>query len=207
MLLKQKHFIDSHKGATPRFVLALIAAYGRWDNPTAWAYLATHGTYGVLWVLKSRIFPDRSWEKPCSILEGLGVWAALSLYWVAPVLIVTRDLQAPAWYLGMCVATFAFGVFFHFTADMQKHIALGLRPGLITTGMFALCRNPNYFGELLIYLGFSLLAMHWMPLGALALFVLVAWFPLMRKKDQSLSRYPEFAAYRQQSTLFIPFLL
>jgi protein-S-isoprenylcysteine O-methyltransferase Ste14 len=207
MPLRQKHFINSHKGATPLFVLALIATYGRWENQAAWAYLATHGSYGLLWVLKSRIFPDRSWEKPTSIAGGLGIWGALSMYWIGPWLIVWRNLYVPAWYVGMCVAIYVFGVFLHFSSDMQKHTALSLRPGLITTGMFASCRNPNYFGELLIYLGFSMLAMHWVPIGILSLFVLGAWVPLMRKKDKSLSRYPEFAAYKQQSALFIPFLL
>jgi hypothetical protein len=40
----------------------------------------------------------------------------------------------------------------------------------------------------------------------LALFVLFYWLPNMRRKDASLSRYPEFAAYRQRSWLFIPFV-
>lgn len=89
---------------------------------------------------------------------------------------------------------------------MQKHVQLSLRPGLITTGMFARCRNPNYFGELLIYLGFASLARHWAPLAALGLFVIAIWIPNMLKKDRSLARYPEFAAYKKRSALFIPFL-
>ena len=90
---------------------------------------------------------------------------------------------------------------------MQKHTALKLHPGLITNGLFALSRNPNYFGELLIYLGMALLALHWLPLVMLGLFVTVYWYPSMRKKDRSLSRYPEFAEWKKQSRLFIPFLL
>ena len=39
--MKQKHFIDSHKGATPLAVLGLMAFYGSWENTTAWLYLAT----------------------------------------------------------------------------------------------------------------------------------------------------------------------
>jgi hypothetical protein len=33
------------------------------------------------------------------------------------------------------------------------------------------------------------------------------WPPNMRRKDRSLSRYPEFEAYRQRTKLFIPFVL
>jgi protein-S-isoprenylcysteine O-methyltransferase Ste14 len=135
------------------------------------------------------------------------IWGGLTLYWVAPWMLTSRGVQAPSWYLGVCVSLYALGVFLHFASDMQKHIALKLHPGhLITDGMFALCRNPNYLGELLIYLGFGLLAMHWIPAVILALFVAVVWVPNMLRKDRSLSRYPEFEAYRRQSKMFIPFL-
>ena len=57
LVMRQKHFIDSNKAATAFLVLFLIAIYRQWQNPTAWVYLALHGTYGFLWVLKSKIFP------------------------------------------------------------------------------------------------------------------------------------------------------
>ncbi len=163
--MKQRHFIDSHKAATGLFVLALIAVYDQWDNPTAWVYLALHGTYGLLWVLKSRIFPDKQWEQPTSLGYGLVIWAGLSLYWIAPWLITSQHVQAPPWYLGLCIAIYAVGVFWHFASDMQKTMFLKLKPGhLMTDGLWSRLRNPNYFGELLIYLGFGLLALHWAPL-------------------------------------------
>lgn len=206
-MLRMKHFIDSHKGATPIAVLGLIWYHQRWDNATAWVYLGLHGTYGVLWVLKSAIFGDRNWEAKTTLPAGLGIWGGLTLYWIAPWLITSRDLRAPTWLLGAAVAVYALGVFFHFTSDMQKHATLAIRPGLITTGLFARCRNPNYFGELLIYLGFGVLAMHWLPLTILGVFVVGYWIPQMRRKDRSLSRYPEFADYARRSTLFIPYVL
>ena len=151
--VKQKYFIDSHKAVTPLAILAMMAIYGQWDNPTAWVYLGLHGSYGILWVLKSRIFGDRQWEQPTGWGYGLVIWAGLTLYWIAPWLITSRDVHAPPWLLGLSVFVYAVGVFLHFAADMQKHTALALRPGqLITTGLFARTRNPNYLGELLIYL-------------------------------------------------------
>lgn len=203
--MRERHFIDSHKAATGLFVLLLIAIYDQWQNPTAWIYLALHGSYGILWVLKSRIFPDKGWERPTSWRYALVIWGGLTVYWVAPWLLTARGVQAPPWYLGLCVAMYALGVFLHFTADMQKYIWLRLRPGeLLTNGLWAHVRNPNYFGELLIYLSFALLALHWLPLVLLAAFILVYWLPNMRRKDRSLARYPEFATYRQKSKLFIP---
>ena len=163
--MKQRHFIDSHKGATALAVLSLMALYDQWQNPTAWVYLALHGTYGVLWVLKSRIFPDRQWEQSTGLGYDLVIWGGLTLYWIAPWSLAARDIHAPGWYLVCCVSLYVLGVFLHFAADMQKHTALKLRPNqLITDGLWARCRNPNYFGEFLIYAGFGLLAMHWLPL-------------------------------------------
>ena len=171
--MKQKYFIDSHKAATGLFVLLLMAIFDQWQNPTAWIYLALHGTYGILWVLKSHIFPDKTWEARTSLAYGVGViWGGLTLYWIAPYLLMSRSVQAPPWYLGMCVSLYGFGVFFHYASDMQKYIALQLQPGHLVSGsLLARSRNMNYFGELLIYLSFALLAMHWLPLVILALFV------------------------------------
>jgi steroid 5-alpha reductase family enzyme len=205
--VKQKHFIDAHKGVTFLAVLLLMAIYDQWRNPTAWVYLALHGSYGLLWVLKSRFFPDRQWEQRTGVGYALIILGGLTLYWIAPWLLTWRGVQAPGWYLGLCTSLYAFGLFFHFAADMQKHTALKFRPGLITDGLFSLSRNPNYFGELLIYLGFGLLAMHWAPILVIALFLAVIWIPNMRKKDRSLSRYPEFQAYKERTKLFIPFLI
>lgn len=206
--MKLKFFLNAHKGVTGLAVLALMAAYGLWENTTAWVYLALHGTYGLLWNLKSLAFPDKAWEQRVGWPVGIGAWAALSLYWVAPWLLTSRGVTAPPWLLALCISLYTFGVFLHFSADMQKHTALALNPGhLIQDGLFARCRNINYFGELLIYLGFGLLAMHWLPVAILGILVLAGWVPRMVAKDRSLSRYPDFEAYKQQSSLFLPFLI
>jgi len=206
--MKWKHYIDSHKGATPLLVLLLMAIFRSWDNPTAWVYLALHGSYGILWVLKSRIFGDRQWEAKASVWRGLYIWAGLSFYWIAPLLITWRAVRAPGWLLGLAVASFGFGVFLHFASDMQKHIELRLNPGhLITGGLMKRLRNPNYLGEFLIYAGFGSLAMSWIPFAVIALFMAIIWVPNMLRKDRSLSRYPEFAEYRRRSKFIIPFIL
>lgn len=208
MTLRQRHFIDSHKLSNAVVILLLMGLYGAWGNTTAWIYLALHGTYGVLWVLKSRIFPDKQWERPTTVAYGLLIWAALSLYWIAPWMICAWGVEAPPPYLALAISIHAVGVFLHFASDMQKHVALALRPGqLMTDGLWSRVRNPNYLGELLIYGGFTMLAMHWLPLAALALVIGTVWVPNMLRKDRSLSRYPEFASYKARSKLLVPFVL
>jgi protein-S-isoprenylcysteine O-methyltransferase Ste14 len=205
--MKQKFFIDTHKGVTFLAILGMMAYFKQWENPTAWIYLALHGTYGLLWVLKSHIFPDRQWETDRGLGYGLYIWAGLSLYWITPFIITSRAVQAPGWLLGLCISMYALGIFLHYSADMQKYIELKYNPGhLITDGLLNRTRNINYFGELLIYLGFGLLAIHWLPVVIILLFIGIVWMPNMLKKDRSLARYPEFAEYKRKSKLFIPFL-
>lgn len=206
--MKQKHFIDSHKVATGVAILGIMAWYDMWQNTTAWVYFGLHGAYGVMWALKSHYFGDKQWEQKTGIGYGLVILFGLTGYWSAPYIILSTGFEAQPWYLGLCIFTFVIGVFFHFTADMQKHITLTLRPGqLITSGVWAKCRNPNYFGELLIYLGFTALAQHWFPLVWLGIIIAVIWVPNMIKKDKSLSRYDEFSTYKKQSKLLIPYVL
>ncbi|WP_342635683.1 hypothetical protein [Gloeothece verrucosa] len=59
--MKAKHSINLHKGLTFVFILALMAIYQNY-NLGAWVYLALHGTYGILWLLKDQLYPDKKWE-------------------------------------------------------------------------------------------------------------------------------------------------
>ena len=45
------------------------------------------GCHGILWILKSYIFPDRQWEKSTPVWYGIGIWLFLSLYWMSPYII------------------------------------------------------------------------------------------------------------------------
>jgi protein-S-isoprenylcysteine O-methyltransferase Ste14 len=206
--VKQKHIVNAHKGLTALVVLGLMALYNQWDNPTAWLYLAMHGTYGLIWLVKSRVFPDKRWEQTVRAPYAVGLFLTLALYWLAPWIITSRGVRAPGWYAAACVSAYTFGVFLHYTSDMQKHMALALRPGqLIDDGLWARVRNPNYLGELLIYAGFGALAMHWLPFAVLLGIVAAVWVPNMLAKDRSLARYPAYGDYRKRSRWIIPFVL
>lgn len=187
--------------------------FDSWNNIVAWIYLALHGTYGYMWILKSKIFPDRQWESKTTIRYGLFIWLGLSLYWISPYIIISGNSILPfsipmyPIYIFFCLTIYIFGVFLHFTSDIQKYIQLKYNPSnLIDNGMFKSLRNTNYLGELLIYLGFSLLALDWTPIIALMIFIIFIWIPNMYKKDTSLSKYSEFKKYKSKTKRFIPFL-
>ena len=204
--MQLRHVINLHKGTTALVIGALMLAYAN-GSLGAWVYLALHGTYGMLWLLKERIFPDRQWQQPIGWVGAVVMFLVLALYWLAPFLLISSGAVPPMPLVALAIALNLLGVFLHFGSDAQKLFALKLQPGLIDDGFFARSRNTNYLGELLIYLSFSLLAMHWLPYAVLAGFAFAVFLPNMRKKDESLSRYPGFAAYRERSGLLLPRLL
>ena len=173
--------------------------------------MGLHGTYGILWILKSVVFPDKSWEQKSSLIYGLFILSGLSLYWISPWIIVSGYfnegvmVEVPLWVISLAIFLFGMGVFFHFSADMQKYTSLKLSPGdLIVDGLFFKSRNINYFGELLIYISFSILSMHWIPFLVIFIFIVLVWVPNIIKKDKSLSRYENFKDYKNRSNIFWP---
>ncbi len=206
--MRMKFYINIFKGLTAPFVLLMMAHFDAWGNKTAWVYLGLHGSYGAIWVLKSRFFPDKTWERRVGWLVGVGIWGALAFYLIAPLMLISRSVQNPGWYLALCISIFIIGVFLHIASDMQKFTALKINPeNLIEDGLFKRVRNPNYLGELLIYASMALLSLHWAPFLVLGLYLVLYWIPNMLRKDRSLSRYPGFEEYKKRSKLFIPYLI
>ncbi|MBE9168690.1 DUF1295 domain-containing protein [Pleurocapsales cyanobacterium LEGE 06147] len=201
--MKAKYPINLSKSLTFIFILGLMLAY---DNFTigAWVYLALHGTYGILWLLKDSLYPDKQWEQEISLVNAVLIFAIVSLYWVAPFILISRGTVPPPPLIAAAIATNIIGIFLHYSSDAQKYYTLKYRQGLITEGFFARSRNPNYLGEILIYLSFAMLTQHWLPFSILGGFVVGIFIPNMRKKDKSLSRYPEFEQYQASSGLLLP---
>jgi protein-S-isoprenylcysteine O-methyltransferase Ste14 len=201
--MKLKHPINLHKGLTALVILAMMAVYNNFSTGP-WIYLALHGGYGLLWLLKDRIYPDQRWEAEVSLGLGMTTFLFLGAYWVAPWLLISRGGQPSGPLLAIAIFSNLLGVFLHYTSDAQKYFTLKYHPGLITDGFFARCRNTNYLGELLIYGSFALLAQHWLAYLIVVTFALAVFWPGMRQKEQSLSRYPEFDRYKLQSGFFLP---
>ena len=202
-MMKAKHFINLHKGTTFFFVLGLMLVYQNFTLGP-WVYLALHGTYGFLWLLKDKLYPDKQWEEEIPLALGIVGFGIVSLYWVAPFLLISHRAVPPLPLVAAAIAINILGVFLAYGSDAQKYYTLKYKSGLITEGFFARCRNTNYLGEISIYLSFAILAMHWLPFVILVGFAAGLFFPNMIKKEKSLSRYPEFEAYKARSGLLIP---
>ena len=200
--------INLHKFSTVFVVAALMLAY---DNRSraAWVYLALHGTYGICWLLKHVAFPDPGWEVKGTIAGGAVVFGMLLTYWVAPFLLISDVLgeNEPArsiWLLALCVSLHTFGIAVMLVSDAQKYFTLKARKGLITGGMFKYLRHPNYMGEMLVYGSYALLVGHWIPWAILAFWWLTIFVPNMHMIASSLSRYPEWDAYKKRTGMVLP---
>lgn len=202
--------INAQKGGTFPFLLLLLWAYGRHDA-AAWTYVALHGSYGLVWLLKDFAFPDRSWQQKVTIGGAVNAFLfVLGLYWVLGWLMLSRPvpvypLAEPAW-LAICTSLCLVGCTLMIAADAQKYFTLRLRPGLVTDGVHRYIRHPNYLGEMLVYGSLGLLVWHW----AAALILAWVWLGLfavnMRIKEASMARHPEWELYRKRSWWLVPYI-
>ncbi len=201
--MKIKHPINLHKFLTFAFILSLMVIYQNF-TVAPWIYLALHGTYGIMWLIKDSLYPDQQWESEISLTMGIFTFILLGLYWVAPFILISGGVELSAPLMAAAIATNLLGILLHYGSDAQKYFTLKYQPGLITEGFFSRSRNPNYLGEILLYFSFAILSQHWLPLVILGLFSALIFVPNMLKKDKSLARYQEFAAYKERSGLLLP---
>ena len=200
--MKLNQIINLHKGLTIFVVLSLMYFYNNFSI-SSWVYLSLHGTYGILWLLKEKIFPDPYFKDEINYPTALGFFL-LGSYWVAPFLLISSQKIAPNSLIALCISINILGVFLHFASDSQKYFTLKVKKDLIKDGFFKNIRNTNYLGEVLIYLSFAMLSMSYIPFLILGMFFLLVFIPRMLKKDKSLSKYKSFKDYKSKSGLILP---
>src|SRR5262249_51459833 len=197
--------INAHKTLVIPIIVGLMWYFHNW-GAAAFLYLGLHGTYALLWLTKQAIFPDKRWAQPIPLWIGaFAPFLPLMAYLVGSYLLISEHTLIPNWVFAAGPFLVILGVFLHYVSDAQKFFMLKVRKGLVADGLFGRTRNPNYLGEIMTNLGCVLVSWHWQ-----AAFVLSGWFLYyvhgMRQKDKSLSRFPEFAAYKQGTGMRLPAL-
>ena len=191
----------------------LLIWYYQNTSTAAWVYLAMHGSYGLVWILKDTAFPDPNWQVKITLGAGLNAFTfVLGLYWVFGWLLISGTSQPKyplpdVMWFSLCITLCMLGSVIMIAADAQKFFTLRVKRGLITDGMHRWVRHPNYLGEMMIYASFAMMAWHWFPVLVLAWVWLGLFAVNMVMKEASMSRYPEWAAYKKRSWWLIPFLL
>lgn len=204
--IKLAWVINFQKTGTFAWVLALMAFYGRWTTD-AYVYLALHGTYGALWLLKDLTFPDPNWQKKVTVGGAFSSFAlVLGPYWSFAWFLISDPVRIPATGPLLCaaVALHTLGVGLMLGADCQKFFTLQVRRGLIDHGFFRHIRHPNYTGEMLIYGSYALLVGHFIPWLVLGWVWLGIFLPNMLMKEASMSRYPQWSAYKARTGMLLP---
>jgi steroid 5-alpha reductase family enzyme len=202
--MKVSTVINLHKALVPVVVIALMLIY---DNLSveAFVYLALHGTYSLLWLMKQALYPDRRFDQRQPLLIAiLFIFVPLAGYYLAPFLLISQHVMLPPYVIGGVLVVYIVGIFLHYVADAQKYYTLRYHQGLIEEGLFSKTRNPNYLGEILIYVSFAILAWHWLPFLILGGWIFGFFLKNMRAKDRSLARYSEFEQYRESTGLLFP---
>lgn len=196
--------INIHKALVTPVVLGLMWFFNNWSTE-AFIYLAIHGSYSILWLIKDALYPDKRFdEKMPAPIAIIFVFIPLAGYYVAPYLLISRHVTITPPLIGLILVLYIFGVFLHYVSDAQKHYTLQNKKGLIEDGLFARTRNPNYLGEIMIYSAYAAMSMHWLPFVILSAWVFGFFFRNMLGKDKSLSRHEQFAEYKRRSGLLFP---
>ena len=207
--IKLSWVINFQKGMTLFYVLALIWWYQS-DMIAAWVYLGLHGSYGFCWLIKELCFPDGGWQKRVTLMGALNSFLfVLGPYWIAPTLLISGmwgvdATPRPHWWLGLCIVIHTLGLMLMTGADAQKYFTLKNKRGLITSGFFAHIRHPNYTGEMMIYGAYALLVWHWLPALVLVFVWSVLFTTNIMMKEESMSRYPEWASYKARTGYLLP---
>jgi protein-S-isoprenylcysteine O-methyltransferase Ste14 len=207
-VIKMAWVINLHKFLTAFIIIFLMVWFDNYSK-AAYIYLALHGTYGFCWVLKHFAFRDQKWETKVTFGGALFLFILLATYWLAPYLLISNlfinnQVDWPDILCTISISLCLLGMTIMIASDCQKHFTLKYKSGLIKSGMYCYIRHPNYLGEMMIYASFALLVNHWLPWIVLAYWWCMIFLVNMLLIESSLSRFPEWKAYKANTGMLIP---
>lgn len=198
------YVINTQKAGTIVVMFLLMVYYHNYSLG-AWLYLSLHGTYGIVWILKDLIFPDKSFQEKVTIPSATATGIVLLLYWHIGFLMMRGDGdQNPSpRKIFACFFIFTIGLFLMVCTDLQKFITLKLKKGLIDEYFLAKNRNTNYFGEILVYLSFAMATNKLIGYLILISIWLTVFGSRIYLKESSLRKKDGFEKYKSKSYLLL----
>ncbi len=148
-------------------------------------------------------------------VQGLWVTFTAAAAWAAITTTTGRPLGWPA-LIGFLIWAFGFG--FEVLADTQKS-AFKANPAnegdFIDVGLWSWSRHPNYFGEIVLWVGVAIMALpvlrgwQWVtvisPVYVTLQLTLVSGLPMLEKKaDERWGGQEEYEAYKERTPVLIP---
>lgn len=148
------------------------------------------------------------------ILKVFGLQAVLVVVVAIPVVVGVARPVAAAWPIVLGTMVWMVGLWFETVSDAQlaNYRAEPGRPPLLTTGLWAWSRHPNYFGDFCVWWGL------WMvggaasggadALGSVASPILMTWILVgvsgVRLAEKRMQGRPGWTAYRARTPIFFP---
>lgn len=136
------------------------------------------------------------------LLQGITVWIVLipailfeGNYYVAGLAI---------WFIGLLIESFADAQKFAFKKNVKN------KSEFIQSGLWKYSRHPNYFGEILCWIGIYVFAGVWLwglisPLYIILLLLFVSGIPLLEKKaDKKWGKDKDYQKYKKETSILIP---
>lgn len=143
-------------------------------------------------------------------LQAITVWIILlpSIYLLSKNAITKINLIS---IIGIII--WLIGFLFETIADYQKYIFKKTNKGIIKNGLWKYSRHPNYFGEILVWIGIFTITIPYQnnfsyltiisPIFIIFLLVFVSGIPLLEKKQVN---NPEYQKYKSKTSMLIPWI-
>lgn len=130
----------------------------------------------------------------------------LILYWYIPIATIinsdSKVISGERIFWG--VFSTVIGICLMIGSDTQKFTQLKFKKGLIKDHFFALTRNPNYLGEILIYGGFGIVSADCTAWVILLSVWIGVFATRMLAKELSYMKKDGWAEYKEQSLILLP---
>ena len=231
-LFQTEKFFDLTGSLTYITVVGVAVCYSRYSTDLD-ARSILLAALVMIWALRLGTFlfgriqkagkDDRFDELKPSFIRFLNVWTIQGLWitFTAATALVGITTAARKELDGFAIVGFlvwAFGFAFEVIADAQKsrfNADPANKGRFIQTGLWAYSRHPNYFGEIVLWIGIAIIAIpvlqgwQWVamisPLFVTLLLTRVSGVPLLEKKaDKKWGGQEDYEAYKKNTPVLIP---
>lgn len=172
-------------------------------------YLCLHISYCTWWLLEQWFYPQRRqlFNEPIGLIGFILALLFVGIFYAMPgYLAFTNPTPIALTTVSIALPLYIFGTLINATADVQKMTAKQYQQGLVKDNIWRFSRNINYFGDILRYLSFSVVAGSiWAYLVPSSIAILYIQRMLQKEKEMAV-KYPEYAEYQRSTARFIPFI-
>ncbi|MBZ8180576.1 DUF1295 domain-containing protein [Oscillatoria salina IIICB1] len=173
-------------------------------------YLCLHISYCLWWLIEQGIYPQRReiiFNEPADTKVFISIVLFVGVFYSLPGYLAFTNPEP----LGFIACSFAlplfiFGSLINAIADVQKLTAKQYGADLIVDNIWRFARHINYFGDLLRYLSFSIVAGSLWAYLVPAVILLLYLQRISQKEDSMAKKYPDYTDYQEKTARLIPFI-